>query len=68
MRIHRNAKTTPATRQLLSQRVLHGGWTLSEASAAMGVSRQTGHKWVFAVSGLAIAAEVRRCGGLRAGT
>ena len=35
MRIHRNAKTTLATRQLLIQRVSHGGWTLSEASAAM---------------------------------
>ena len=46
MRVHRNAKTTLATRQLLIQRVLHDGWTLSEASAAMGVSRQTGHKWV----------------------
>ena len=46
MRIHRNAKTTPATRQLLAHRVLHEGWTLSAASAAVGVSRQTGHKWI----------------------
>ena len=46
MRIHRNAKTTPATRQLLAHRVLHEEWTLSAASAVVGVSRQTGHKWI----------------------
>ena len=55
MRIHRNAKTTPATRQLLAHRVLHEGWTLSAASAAVGVSRQTGHKWIrrYQAGGLA---------------
>jgi transposase InsO family protein len=42
---HRNARLTPHGRLLLCQRVEEGGWTLAEAAAAAGVSRQTAGKW-----------------------
>jgi transposase InsO family protein len=45
MRLHRNAKTTPMTRQLIHERV-HGGWTYAQVAAALGLSVRTVAKWV----------------------
>jgi transposase len=41
---HANARLTPRGRLILVQRVV-GGWTISAAARAAGVSRQTGSKW-----------------------
>jgi hypothetical protein len=40
---HANARLTPRGRRILVERV-HGGWTISRAAAAAGISRQTGSK------------------------
>ena len=41
---HANARLTPRGRALLASRVA-GGWTITAAARAAGVSRQTGSKW-----------------------
>ena len=46
MRIHRNAKTTPAARMTLVHRVLREDWTYAETAAAFAVSERTVAKWV----------------------
>jgi len=46
MKLHRHARSTPISRQLLVDRVLHHGWTYAEAGEAAGVSRRTVGKWV----------------------
>jgi transposase InsO family protein len=46
MKLHRNARSTPISRQLLVDRVLHQGWTYATAAEAAGVSRRTVGKWV----------------------
>ena len=46
MTLHRNARTCPASRQLMARRVLEGGWTLTEAAEAAGVSVRRGREWV----------------------
>ena len=46
MRIHRNAKKTPAGRKLLVDRVIYQGWTIQAATRAVGVSGHTGSKWL----------------------
>lgn len=46
MNIHKGAKTCPKSRELLVERILHGGWSVSEAAEAAGISRQTAYKWV----------------------
>ena len=55
MRIHRNAKTTPAARAALVHRVLHEDWTYAETATAFAVSERTVAKWVhrFRVGGVA---------------
>jgi len=59
MRIHRNAKTTPAARAALVYRVLHEDWTYAETAAAWAVSERTVAKWVhrFRVGGAAALAD-----------
>ena len=59
MRIHRNAKTTPAARAALVYRVLHEDWTYAETAAAFAVSERTVAKWVhrFRVGGAAALAD-----------
>jgi transposase InsO family protein len=42
---HPSARLTPKGRQLLVRRVA-AGWTITRASSAVGISRQTGSKWV----------------------
>jgi transposase InsO family protein/transposase-like protein len=46
MKLHRNARSTPFTRQLLVDRVLYQGWSYAAAGEAAGVSRRTVGKWV----------------------
>ena len=41
---HPNARLTPRGRALLASRVA-GGWTITAAAQAAGISRQTGSKW-----------------------
>jgi transposase InsO family protein len=41
---HPNARLTPRGRRLLADRI-RSGWTISQAAAAAGISRQTGSKW-----------------------
>ena len=42
---HPSARLTPKGRQLLVDRV-QGGWTITKAADAAGISRQTGSKWI----------------------
>lgn len=46
MDIHKNARSCPASRELLVTRVLRQGWSVGEAAGAAGVSVRTGHKWL----------------------
>ena len=46
MRLHRNARTCPASRRLLCRRVLEQGWSLTQAAEAAGVSERSVCKWV----------------------
>ncbi len=41
---HANARLTPRGRQILVERIT-GGWPVSRAARAAGISRQTGSKW-----------------------
>lgn len=43
---HRNAKLTPFGRLLLVQRIMHMGWSVSQAAVSLGISRPTAHKWL----------------------
>lgn len=47
MNLHANARTTPATRLLLCQRVLNEDWSVADAASAMGISRATAYKWLW---------------------
>jgi transcriptional regulator of acetoin/glycerol metabolism len=46
VKLHRNAKTTPAMRALLVQRVRQHQWRPAEAAAAAGISVRTTYKWL----------------------
>jgi transposase InsO family protein len=46
MKLHANAKLTPAARRLLCSRVLEEGRSLTQAAEAAGVSERTARKWV----------------------
>ncbi len=45
MNLHPNAKTTPAARRLLIDRVRQG-WTVRRAAEAVGISIRTAYKWL----------------------
>jgi transposase InsO family protein len=45
MTLHRNARTCPASRELIARRVNDEGWTLRAAAEAAGVSVATARKW-----------------------
>lgn len=45
MKLHRNAKTTPVTRQLIQHRA-QAGWPYARIAEALGVSVRTVAKWV----------------------
>jgi transposase InsO family protein len=46
MRLHRNARLTPAGRLLLCERVLHLDWRVKVAADAAGCSERTAFKWL----------------------
>ena len=46
MNSHKHARLTAKGRGLLVNRVLKEGWTVKEASEAVGVSERTGYKWL----------------------
>ncbi len=46
MNSHKHARLTPIGRALLVRRVLDEGWSVAAASAAVGVSKRTGFKWL----------------------
>ena len=46
MRLHRNARLTPAGRRLLCERVKDEGWTVQAAAEAAGCSGRTAYKWL----------------------
>ena len=46
MKLHANAATCPKSRALIAQRVTSGGWSLTQAAAAAGVSERTARKWL----------------------
>lgn len=46
MNIHENARTTPASRDLLVRRVLEQGWSARQAAGAAGISCRTAYKWL----------------------
>ena len=47
MDIHKNARLTPFSRELLAQKVISRQLTLKAAAAAFNVSCKTAHKWVL---------------------
>lgn len=46
MNLHSGARTCPASRGLLVQRVRELGWTVTRSAEAAGISRRTAHKWL----------------------
>src|SRR5712691_7787802 len=46
VKLHRNAKTTPAMRALIVDRIRREEWPPAEAAAAAGVSVRTTYKWL----------------------
>ena len=46
MDIHKNARSCPASRELLVRRVLRQGWSVGEAAEAAGLSVRTAYKWL----------------------
>jgi transposase InsO family protein len=46
MDVHKNARSLPASRALLINRVLKCGWSLRKAAVAAGLSVRRAHEWV----------------------
>ncbi len=46
MRLHRNARTCPASRRLLVRRVVEERWSLVAAAQAAGISERSASKWL----------------------
>jgi len=46
MNVHKNARSCPASRELLYKRVSAHGWSVQEASEAAGISARRGREWV----------------------
>ena len=46
MDIHKNARSCPASRELMVRRVLREGWGVGEAAEAAGLSKRTAYKWL----------------------
>jgi len=44
--IHKNARLTPQSREVLVRRVLEEGWSVVKAANAAAVSERTGWKWI----------------------
>lgn len=46
MNVHKNARSCPASRELLGKRVCELGWSVREASEAAGMSERRAREWV----------------------
>lgn len=46
MDVHKNARSCPASRELLLKRVLESGWSLQKAAEAAGLSARRAREWV----------------------
>ena len=46
MDLHSGARTCPASRALLVQRITVQGWTVPTAASAAGISGRTAYKWL----------------------
>ena len=46
MDIHKNARSCPASRELLVRRVTRESWSVGEAAGAAGLSKRTAYKWL----------------------
>lgn len=46
MNVHKNARSCPASRELLGRRVSEQEWSVREASEAAGISERRGREWV----------------------
>src|SRR5579864_2711663 len=46
MDVHKNARSCPASRELLLKRVLECGWSLQKAAEAAGLSVRRAREWV----------------------
>ena len=46
MTLHQNAKTCPASRRLICQRVEQQGWSLRAAAEAAGISERRAGEWL----------------------
>src|ERR1700688_3848100 len=46
MKLHRNARTCPNSRQLLVDRVIEQSWSITAAAEAAGVSERTAYRWL----------------------
>ena len=46
MDIHKNARSCPASREVLVLRILKEGWGVAEAAEAVGLSKRTAYKWL----------------------
>ena len=46
MDLHQNARSCPASRSLLVERVLKGGWKVAEAAEAAGMSERRAYHWL----------------------
>jgi transposase len=46
VKLHGNARLTPAGRDLMCRRVRHEGWTVQEAAEAAGCSERTCYRWL----------------------
>lgn len=44
MRLHHNAKTCPASRRLMCQRIVVG-WSVADAALAAGISERRAREW-----------------------
>jgi transposase InsO family protein len=46
MKLHGNARTCPNSRRLLIERVIEGGWSVSAAAVAAGISERSVYRWL----------------------
>ena len=46
MNVHKNARSCPASRELLHKRVSEQGWSVRAASEAAGISDRRGREWI----------------------
>ncbi len=46
MDIHKNARSCPASREVLVLRILKEGWGVAEAAEAAGLSKRKTNKWL----------------------